>query len=355
MSRSPLNIPGVLALALFLWQGTAVAHVTSTGVAGLEVLGDRLTYRLTLAPEEVDPLYVPILEAAGRGEAAAVAQVDRALRAYARFAIEGEACIPGAIGVRPVRDNDGKLVLEMALSCSRAIGTLWIRDDWPDVLGAHFQTVMTVNVARRVAGQFVFIDARREATLELQSVSVGGMTSFVLMGAEHILSGPDHLLFLLVLLALSRGFWSTVKIVTGFTLAHSITLSLAAVGWVDVPSRVVEPLIAASIVWVAAENLLAPRSGARRWLAAMFFGLLHGLGFAGGLLELGLPREALAPALVGFNLGVELGQLLFVAAVLPAIVWASRPGRLTRLPQALSLVAAAVGVVWLLQRVFFSP
>ena len=72
-------------------------------------------------------------------------------------------------------------------------------------------------------------------------------------------------------------------------------------------------------------------------------------------LELGLPREALVPALVGFNLGVELGQLLFVAAVLPAIVWSSRPGRLTRLPQALSLVAAAVGVVWLLQRVFFSP
>ena len=130
---------------------------------------------------------------------------------------------------------------------------------------------------------------------------------------------------------------------------------LATVGWVDLPSRVVEPLIAASIVWVAAENLLAPRSGSRRWLAAMFFGLLHGLGFAGGLLELGLPREALVPALVGFNLGVELGQLLFVAAVLPAIGWSSRPGRLTRLPQALSLVAAAVGVVWLLLRVFFSP
>ncbi len=355
MSRSPLNIPGVLALVLFLWWGTAAAHVTSTGGAVLDVQGDRLTYRLTLAPGEVDPLYVPILEAAGRGEAAAVAQVDRALRAYARFTVRGEACIPERGGVRPVQTNDGKIALEMALSCPGSIGTLWIRDDWPEVLGAHFQTVMTVNVARRVAGQFVFLDDRREATLELHAAPAIGFSSFIRMGAEHILGGPDHLLFLVTLLALSRGFWSTVKIVTGFTLAHSITLSLAMLGWVDVPSRIVEPLIAASIVWVAVENLLAPQNESRRWLVAAFFGLVHGLGFAGGLLQLGLPREALMAALVGFNLGVELGQLVFVAAALPAIVWASRPGRLTWLPQTLSLVAAAVGVVWLLQRVFLSP
>lgn len=354
MSKSSMISPGVLALLLFLWSAAA-AHVTSTGGAVLDVQGDRLSYRLTLAPEEVDPLYVPILLAAGRGESAAVAQVVQALRAYARFAIQGEACTPERAGVRLAEIGDGKLTLEMALSCAQSVGTLWIRDDWPEVLGAHFQTVMTVNVARRIAGQFVFLDDRREATIDLHAATVGGWTAFILLGAEHILGGPDHLLFLMALLALSRGVWSTVKIVTGFTLAHSITLSLATLGWVDVPSRIVEPLIAASIVWVGVENLLAPRSESRRWLVAAFFGLVHGLGFANGLLELGLPRESLVSALVGFNLGVELGQLLFVAIALPAIIWAAQPGRLVRLPQVMSLVAAAGGMVWLLQRVFFSP
>lgn len=354
VSKSSMISPGVLALLLFLWS-VAAAHVTSTGGAVLDVQGDRLSYRLTLAPEEVDPLYVPILQAAGKGEGAAVAQVVQALRGYARFTVQGEACTSERASVRRAGTSDDKLVLEMVLSCGQPAGTLWIRDDWPEVLGAHFQTVMTVNVARRTAGQFVFLDDRREATLELQAAPVVSWTSFILMGAEHILGGPDHLLFLLALLALSRGLWSTVTIVTGFTLAHSISLSLATLGWVDVPSRIVEPLIAASIVWVAVENLLAPRNEFRRWLMAAFFGLVHGLGFANGLLELGLPRGSLVPALAGFNLGVELGQLLFVAIALPAIIWASRPGCLVRLPQVMSLGAAAGGMVWLLQRVFFSP
>ena len=355
MSRSPLKLPGALTFLLLLWSGTAVAHVTSTGVAVLDVQGDQLSYRMMLVPQEVDPLYVPILQAAGNGDGAALAQIDRALRGYARFAIQGEACTPQRTRVRLAGSRDGKLVLEMTLSCASSAGILWMRDDWPEVLGAHFQTVMMVHVARRIAGQFVFLDDRREAALELHTAPVGGWTSFILMGAEHILGGPDHLLFLIALLALSRSFWSTVKIVTGFTLAHSITLSLATLGWVDVPSRIVEPLIAASIVWVAMENLLAPQSQSRRWLVAAFFGLVHGLGFAEALLELGMPREALVPALIGFNLGVELGQLLFVAIAVPAIAWASGRGRLKRLPQAMSLGVAAAGMVWLLQRVFFSP
>lgn len=353
MSRSPLNLSGVLALLLVFWLGTAEAHVTSTGVAVLDVQGDRLSYRLTLSPEDVDPLYLPVLRAAGKGERTAVAEVVQALRAYARFAIDGQVCTPERTGVQGA--DGGKLIVDMTLTCARSLGTLWIRDDWPEVLGAHFQTVMTVNVARRVAGQFAFLDARREASLELHAVPAIGWGAFVLMGAEHILGGPDHLLFLIALLALSRSLWSTAKIVTGFTVAHSITLSLAVVGWVEVPSRIVEPLIAASIVWVALENVLTPQREGRRWMVATFFGLVHGLGFAGGLLELGLPREGLMRALIGFNLGVEIGQLAFVAIVVPAMAWASRPGRLERLPQAMSLGVAAAGMVWLMQRVFFSP
>ena len=140
-----------------------------------------------------------------------------------------------------------------------------------------------------------------------------------------------------------------VKIVTAFTVAHSITLSLAALGLVDVPSSIVEPLIAASIVWVAVENLVAPTGAGRRWLIAAVFGLIHGLGFASVLSELGLPRDALVRALIGFNIGVELGQLAFVVVIMPSLVWASRPGRLPRLPHILSVIVALVGAVWMVE------
>jgi hypothetical protein len=344
-------------LLLFLSAGIAPAlgHVTSTGLAIVDVDDGRLNYRFTLVGSEVDEMYAPILRAAVDGDRAASERVAQALRDYARFSIAGEACIPGRISLRGSTVGDGKVVLNMELSCPKSVGALWIRDDWPEVLGAHFQTVMTVNVAGRVVGQFALLDERREATLPLHGAAGFGWLSFIRMGAEHILSGPDHLLFLLALLALSRGLWSMVTIVTGFTVAHSITLSLAVLGWVDAPSRLVEPLIAASIVWVAVENLVAPKGIGRRWLVAAAFGLVHGLGFAGGLLELGLPREALARALIGFNVGVELGQIAFVAVVLPPLAWASALPRLGRLPQVLSIAIAVMGLVWLVERVFVSP
>ena len=232
-----------------------------------------------------------------------------------------------------------------------ATGTLWIRDDWPEVLGGHFQTVLAVRVAGSVAGQFAFVEERREATLPLNAPGRLTWMSFVRLGAEHILGGPDHLLFLAALLALARGWWTTVTIVTGFTVAHSLTLSLAVLGWVDVPSRLVEPLIAVSIVWVAVENLVARAPAGRRGLAAVLFGLVHGLGFAGGLMELGLPHEALIRALLGFNIGVELGQIAFVVVVLPVLVWLAKRRRFSGLPKALSAIVALFGVVWFVERI----
>ena len=142
-----------------------------------------------------------------------------------------------------------------------------------------------------------------------------------------------------------------MKIVTAFTVAHSITLSLAALGMVNVPSSIVEPLIAASIVWVAIENLVAPASAGRRWLVAAIFGLVHGLGFATALEELHLARESLVSALIGFNLGVELGQVAVAALVTPLVIWASRPAHLPRLPQFLSAAVALAGMGWFVERV----
>src|SRR6185369_1973958 len=120
---------------------------------------------------EVDAQYVPTLQAAADGNRPAVDQVAQALRDYARFSIGGAACQPGRIGLQGSNAGDGKIVLQMSLSCPKHDGTLWIRDDWPEVFGAHFQTVMTVNIAGRVAGQFVFLDDRREATLDLHATT----------------------------------------------------------------------------------------------------------------------------------------------------------------------------------------
>jgi hypothetical protein len=343
-------VKGRLAALLVLLAVPASAHVTSTGLAVVEVDGSRLSYRLTLVATEQEGENVRLLEGAADGDPSAVATVASALRQHARFGMAGEPCTPGRIRFQGSRTGDGKVTLEMALSCPGAIGPLTIRDDWSLVLGSHYQTVMSVQVPGRPSAELVLNAERRDATVDLGTAGTSWF-DFIVMGAGHILSGPDHLLFLLALLALARSLWPIVRIVTGFTLAHSITLSLAALGLVEVPGRIVEPLIAATIIWVALENLLAPGQGRWRWLIAAVFGLVHGLGFAAGLTELGLPRDAMVRALIGFNVGVELGQLAFVAVVMPPLLWLARPGRFARLPQVLSILVAIMGAVWLVERV----
>jgi hydrogenase/urease accessory protein HupE len=145
--------------------------------------------------------------------------------------------------------------------------------------------------------------------------------SYTVLGVEHILSGIDHLLFVFALLLVVSGGKRIVATVTAFTVAHSITLVAATLGWVSVPGPPVEAIIALSIVFVAAEVLRGlqgnPGLTARApWIVAFSFGLLHGFGFAGALAETGLPQTAIPVALLMFNIGVEIGQLLFVIAVL---------------------------------------
>jgi hydrogenase/urease accessory protein HupE len=167
------------------------------------------------------------------------------------------------------------------------------------------------------------------------SVTLGGVTTateralgYVQLGVQHILLGIDHLLFVLGLLLIVADRWMLLKTITAFTLAHSITLALATLGVIHVPGPPVEALIALSIVFVAAEVIQARRGKAglakhHPWIIAFGFGLLHGLGFAGALAEVGLPDNAIPTALLFFNVGVEVGQLIFIAIVL-AVVAACR-------------------------------
>jgi hydrogenase/urease accessory protein HupE len=195
-------------------------------------------------------------------------------------------------------------------------------------------------------------------------VALGGMShatrpgrvlwDYGLLGIEHILSGVDHLLFLLGLLLLARGWKALLATVTAFTAAHSITLAAASLAIVDVPIAPVEISIALSVLLLAVEVAQSGRTVTRRWpwLVAFCFGLLHGLGFASALSEVGLPRHAVALSLLGFNLGVEVGQLCIVACVFGAYRLIKSKPRLQRQVEWISVGALATcATFWLLQRV----
>jgi hydrogenase/urease accessory protein HupE len=177
----------------------------------------------------------------------------------------------------------------------------------------------------------------------------GSFGALLLLGVEHILTGYDHLVFLLCLLVPGGTWRSRVAIVTAFTLAHSVTLVLAALQIVTLPARFVEAAIAVSIAYVAIENLLhdQPRT---RWPAAFGFGLVHGFGFAGMLHVLDLPVGALVSSVVAFNLGVEVGQLAVVAVAVPLVALASRHAWHRRLVQSASVGVCALAAYWIVER-----
>lgn len=193
---------------------------------------------------------------------------------------------------------------------------------------------------------------------------VAVIRTFVLSGIEHILIGPDHILFLIGLLLLGGTLAKLAVIVTAFTIGHSITLSLAALDIVSPPAYFIEPLIALTIVVVGADNLLVlrarrdqdtPAPDIRAWLAAAF-GLIHGFGFAYVLKEFGLPQAALGWSLFAFNLGVEIGQLMIVLIVAGVLIAARRTSGAAaqRIAMAGSIAVIAAGVYWFIERVFLA-
>jgi hydrogenase/urease accessory protein HupE len=199
-----------------------------------------------------------------------------------------------------------------------------------------------------------------EVTASQTWLGVAG--AYLRLGIEHIWGGIDHLLFILALLLLVRGWQRVVATVTAFTVAHSITLAAATLGFVHVPQKPVEASIALSILFVAAE-IIRSREGLPSltekapWVVAFTFGLLHGFGFAGALSEVGLPQNAIPVALLFFNVGVEVGQLLFIASVFAVVALGRQVANsmsLPRLTWAWRLSPYAIGSVaafWVIQRI----
>lgn len=208
---------------------------------------------------------------------------------------------------------------------------------------------LTQAILDRSRSSFEYFAGTRQGALAV-------VRKFLPAGVHHILIGPDHLLFLIGLLLLGGTLRRLLLIVTGFTIAHSITLTLAALNVVTPPPSVIEPAIALSIVYVGVDNLLVRKGrDVRPWIA-LAFGLVHGFGFANVLREMDLPARALGWSLFSFNIGVEIGQLLVVAAAAGALAsvrrWSADASR--RLAVAGSVAVIAAGAFWFVERVFLS-
>ncbi|MBO7744248.1 HupE/UreJ family protein [Paenibacillus sp. MWE-103] len=181
---------------------------------------------------------------------------------------------------------------------------------------------------------------------------MSGWYSFFDLGMNHILGGYDHLLFLFSLIIARQKFKEYATMITAFTIAHSITLTLTVTGVIDVPAWIVEPMIALSICFVAIDNVVR-KQVSHRWVITFLFGLIHGMGFADLLVGMHLPKTMLATALISFNLGIEAVQITIVGVLFPLLLLLHRWKYSRQAVYAASTVAFVLGAIWLGQRVLF--
>lgn len=221
-----------------------------------------------------------------------------------------------------------------------------------DVAPNH-QNIMVIHKPDNTSFQHLFDINHKQWSSNLVATETGAWQaakSYLLLGIEHILRGYDHLLFLFALLMVPISNRRIVGIVTSFTLAHSLTLAASALGIVSLPSRLVEPAIALSILYVVIENVFKPAWAKQRWILTFFFGLIHGFGFAGLIQEIGLPRNQELVSLLSFNIGVELGQLAIVAVMLPILHYIQQRKLYGKLRFSLLCAIGSAGCYWFIIR-----
>jgi hypothetical protein len=358
----------VLAFLLLAVTG-ASAHEPSRSVLSLDVTASALSGRLDLSLRDLE-------EAVGLdadGDAAItwgeLEAREPAIVAYTspRLRISSESS-PCALAITPngVDTHGGAAFAVLALSGTCDSPPERLQVDYSllfDLDPAH-RAIVTIESAGNVSTA-VISDADRTYAAALESAGAwASLRRFVVEGVWHIWQGYDHLAFVVLLvlpILLGRGAKSSttsaraaageiLRVVTAFTLAHSITLAIAAAGWVPVPTRAVELVIAASVLLAAVANV-APRIARLGPKLAFAFGLVHGFGFAGALGELTAGRAALLPTLAGFNLGVELGQLAVVVAVFPFLLALRRSFVMRNAVTVTASVACgALALVWLVER-----
>jgi hypothetical protein len=350
--------PGLSALDVNV-TGTTISATLSVSAADVAFLGSDLEFPPRL-PENSrsDPREArnsrsdPRVPAPGDG----ATRLRDIVRDAVRLTVDGEPLMlewqhldsdRGGIRIRfeyaPVRPD-------------RSVRHIVVTSDIPEQLSRGHRELVTVTADGRIVGESV-LDAEIRtlaiAVSEPPPSRARQAWSFVTIGVHHILAGHDHLMFLAGLILAAVGVRALLIALTAFTVAHSVSLAVVVLAGVHAPPSIVEPVIAASIAWIGMENLLG-RSGGARWWLVFGFGLVHGFGFAGALTGLGFGCSAsdVAVALLSFNAGVEAGQLAAAGVMLP-LVWMirSRPALHARLQPVCSVIVAAAGIAWLVQRI----
>jgi hypothetical protein len=341
---------------LLLAAGAAAAWGHSggtTGYASITISRSTVRYRVTLPTAALSSDLTETFRLAQAGSQPDREKLLDVLRTLIVLRANGTRCEPGpGLAPRSAFDATGFTML-VDFACGSVVRELVVEDNIFDLLGPNHHTLAKLE-APSGTQQFAFAPDSRRARFVIGDPggSAAFTGSFFVLGVHHILSGYDHLLFLLALLLPGGGLLSLTKIITAFTIAHSVTLSLAVLQVVSLPDRLIEAVIALSIAFVAAENLFLARAVSRRWLVSLCFGLAHGFGFSSALRELGLPAHGLLLSLFGFNLGVEVGQALVVAACLPLLFLLSRTPWESRAVLSSSLAILLVGLVLFVERVF---
>lgn len=395
-----------LGLGLCLWPATVRAHKPSDSYLSLALASPSVGARAGAAAWDIalrDLDYVLTLDANGdgdvtRGEVRARApEIASYALAHLSLSVGGNACVLAGASLTLVEHSDGQYVrLPIAIDCPGADAARAPRVNATSATPTaelDYRLFFDVDpqhrgVVRVGAGAAAGADDRTtalpvsssaplifdthahrlEIPLSRSTSPRSALPAMIAAGARHIADGLDHLLFLLALLLPAvlrrspdgRGFTpvsalrptlhDVARVVTAFTVAHSVTLTLAVLGFARMPARLVEPTIAASVV-VAAANNIWPLFGRDRWVVAFALGLLHGFGFSSALADGGFAGAGLVTALVGFNLGVELGQLTFVAAFVPLAFAARRTTAYRRFALgAGSLAIGALALVWFVER-----
>ena len=358
ISRAWLALASVAFAAIATWE--AQAHNAGVSTSRIVIHDRTVDVEINALGRDYEKAAGVRITEAGSGEVnrVALAIMAPSVLTYvgdhvAVFAGE-QRCAPGPGTTRPA---DTHVLVTVAWTCP-SDGELRYRATLfqdVDPAARHLAIITTESGERELA-----LDSRApEVALSGAGSSVFQVVGrFVEAGIEHIFLGYDHIAFLVAVVLWARRLVPVIKIVTAFTIAHSITLSLATLNVVVIPSAIVEPAIAASIVYVAMENFFT-RNIDDRWRVAFAFGLIHGFGFAGALREIGLPTSAVATALAAFNIGVEIGQVAIVSMVVPALIaldWLmavdrTKPARVATLVYALSALITVLGSYWFLTRV----
>ncbi len=355
---------------LILLSLPALAHKASDSYLALDVSGSEIVGQWDIALRDID--FAIGLDLDGNGEInwgeVRARQADIAAWALGRLSLRrGGACVLRVTDHLIDTHTDGAYaVLQLAGECPGADGELTLDYRLLFELDALHRGLLRLELDGMPHAAVLSPERAAQGFVAGQDSRLAQFGQYLVEGVWHIWIGFDHILFLLALLLPAvlvheAGRWRGVArfadalrevlwVVTAFTVAHSITLALAALGLVVLPSRLVESAIAASVVLAAANNLRPVIEG-RRWVAAFVFGLIHGFGFASVLTELGLPAQALALSLLGFNLGVEIGQLAIVAVFLP-LAYGLRSTAFYRRGVFIggSLATLAIAALWLLER-----